>query len=146
MVVGTLVDGFCFHCNNLAIKVLLEFATCPRTFHLLTLKSQSSRQGKAKGKDKKPKKGKKSASPAVTPTAGTPVPELTPEEIARQKMLERANMECTSALLSEDRSLNLKLSVVKVRLDNVLNKIFVSSIFISPNGILKCILNPDVKR
>lgn len=87
-----------------------------RDYRFLTLKSQSSRQGKAKGKDKKPKKGKKSASPAVTPTAGTPVPELTPEEIARQKMLERANMECTSALLSEDRSFNLKLSVVKVRL------------------------------
>ncbi|KAL5265353.1 hypothetical protein ACHWQZ_G006182 [Mnemiopsis leidyi] len=81
---------------------------------------KSSRQGKAKGKDKKPKKGKKSASPAVTPTAGTPVPELTPEEIARQKMLERANMECTSALLSEDRSFNLKLSVVKLRAINVI--------------------------
>ena len=128
------------------VEIFLEIESFARTFHLLTLKSQSSRQGKAKGKDKKPKKGKKSASPAVTPTAGTPVPELTPEEIARQKMLERANMECTSALLSEDRSLNLKLSVVKVRLDNVLNKIFVLSTLISPYGILKCILNPDVKR
>ena len=84
---------------------------CP----LLTLKPQSSRQGKAKGKDKKPKKGKKSVSPAVTPTAGTPVPELTPEEIARQKMLERANLESAAALLSEERALNLKLSVVKVK-------------------------------
>ncbi|XP_063677225.1 sperm flagellar protein 2-like isoform X8 [Bolinopsis microptera] len=81
---------------------------------------KSSRQGKAKGKKEKPKKGKKSVSPAVTPTAGTPVPELTPEEIARLKMLERANLECTSALLAEDKALNLKLSVVKLRAINVI--------------------------
>ena len=90
-------------------------------FLILTLTPQSSRQGKAKGKKEKPKKGKKSVSPAVTPTAGTPVPELTPEEIARQKMLERANLECTSALLAEDKALNLKLSVVKVDKEYYLN-------------------------
>lgn len=90
----------------------------------LTLKPQSPRQGKAKGKDKgKPKKGKKSASPAVTPNAGTPVPELTPEEIAKQKMLERANLECASALLTEERAFNLKLAVVKLRAINVIKEL-----------------------
>jgi len=82
--------------------------------------AQEAGKGKAKGKDKKPKKGKKSASPAVTPNAGTPVPELTPEEIARQNMLEKAGLECSAALLSEDKSLNLKLSVIKLRAINVI--------------------------
>ena len=73
---------------------------------------QETGKGKSKAKDKK---GKKKGSAKSTPNAASPAVELSPEEIEKQKLLGKTRLECTAALLCEDKHFNLRLALIKHR-------------------------------